>query len=265
MADDIQKTIEEIDESLEENTLEKPLPKGVATQHGINERPEEMTSEVYAILMGDPLPPGVEVITEDQRLRNQEYVRQLREASDLSGIDMSPLIHFQQLLFDFGRSSRRAANLLHEAFGRDRIVIKYQVKCRDCNFRFPAQEIRFEMGQPLLLDDMELAGEHADRYQHTVEFRIIEPPCPSLNSEGSEHVVEIEPRTRTLWHRFKAFCKRVIESKWWVLVCLCVIGFEIFSASTQTGIDRWFAVGLVGLWCYNLWSWLKAKWKKKRD
>ena len=96
MADEIQKTIDDIDETIEENTLEQPLSKGVATQHVINQRPREMSPETYAILMGESdAESGMREMTFVSHTRDGQAV-QLRRSLDIScvnfGINPSALL-----------------------------------------------------------------------------------------------------------------------------------------------------------------------------
>ena len=125
----------------------------------------------------------------------------------------------------------------------------FQIRCMQCSFRFQDRSKVYDLDQ--------LGELHANRNNHDVLL--------SLRYGGFEAGLIILPVKRSWWSRYKGFCKWVFESKWWAVVCLCVIAWEIFSASTQTGFGRWFSVVLVGVWCYNLWLWGKHKWGNRND
>ena len=251
---DVDKTIENITDALAENA--QPQVRGAPTQHAIDKRPEEITPEIYAMLMGasdtasemrrisvavgygsDPqaslLSGATEVmlhLAESSESASERLREMQQEMACLPGVDMSQRV-------DYG-------SIFRQMFPRH----WYEVRCKQCNFRFASRT--FDAEDTNLFD---LGCLHSNRNQHKVSFQL------------GNVTMTIEPEKQTLWSRYKDFCKRVFESKWWAVVCLCFIAWEIFSASMQTGFSRWFSVGLVGLWCYNLWIWGKHKWQNRND
>ena len=125
----------------------------------------------------------------------------------------------------------------------------YQVKCRDCNYRFPARVLQIEMNDPSLNEVMKFACRHADRYQHTVEYCIIAPPCESLNMEGSVEITEFEPRKRTWRDRLNE----------WV-VCIGLPILIVVGVFAFLGKLSWLTIGgavigaLIGDKLYQLWQ-----------
>ena len=96
--------IDEIDETIAANSIEKPLAKGVATQHSINQRPEEMTPKTYAILTGES---DAEVeFSPEVRATQENWVGSI----------------FRQLLRRYW----------------------YKVRCEQCNFRFASRKFESE-------------------------------------------------------------------------------------------------------------------------
>ena len=221
--------IDEIDDTIEANTLEKPLSKGVSTQHGINQRPSEMTPEMYAILTGESDAEveysaevrAMQVIWVTQARENlplqsavdrlQEGARQLAE---LPGLDTSTLVSYSARLSELRCNNRG-----------------YKMECQDCNFRFRSNDV----------DAINLAKLHANRNQHRVSFK--------FGFFGRQYDLEIQPEKPKWRERLK---------RWAVCLGIPVLVY----VGVLTGLEQlsWWRVGgagigaLIGFNLYEYWQ-----------
>ena len=250
---DVDKTIKKIEDDLKDNEMEQPVPKGVPTQHGINQRPEEMTPEMYDILMhasavasepphsdnhielslvsmGSPMDTCLlESGSVLERLR--EFGEQLAE---LSGIDTSDVVNYGATL----------ASIRCEPIRCEPNV--YKIRCQDCGYRFNSTEV----------DAIDLAQLHANRNNHTVSFL--------FDIFGHAWDLRIYPEKPTWRDRLSAFGVRFYESKCFLVWCLLFLTSAVFSTIMSSGILRVVNIFLMGLCGYHLYSWWKNRWKRKR-
>ena len=236
---DVDKTIKKIEDDLKDNEMEQPVPKGVPTQHGINQRPREIDPERYAILMGE---------TEVERTWVQRCLENslvslgsppdacvLESRSVRAGIDMSDVVNCGATL----------ASIRCEPIRCEPNV--YKIRCQDCGYRFNSTEV----------DAIDLAQLHANRNKHTVSFL--------FDFFGRQYDLRIEPRKPTWRDRLSAFGVRFYESKWFLVWCLLFLTSAVFSTIMSSGILRVVNIFFIGLWGYHLYSWWRNRWKRKRE
>lgn len=224
--DDIQKTIKKIEDDLKENEQpETPVPKGVATQHFINQRPREMTpEEIEAVWQGiaNPSENDEESSIDEawERIRErwvesaQERYNELQSLASLPGLDLSTVVSYHQRLLSL-RCNHNG----------------YQIRCKQCMFRFRSNDV----------DSMNLAQLHSNRNQHHVSF--------IFDFHGMHYELNVLPEIPQWLERM---------NRWGVCIgvpFLIALGIRLFLGKLS-----WLDVGftfigvLVGSKLYRLWQ-----------
>ena len=228
MKDEIDETIERIEADLQEN--EQPLPKAAPTQQGINNRPREMPdeSEMRELSVVLHTRDGREIELPRVGRGVTGAMRRFAESSESASARLQELQALASL----------PGVDISAVFENQRLAFTYQVKCRDCNFRFPKQVIELEFPDTHI-PDRQIAEQHVNRYQHTVDFHLEGRYSPSAN-------FCIEPEKRTWRERLNRWAVCIIfpilfyvgvitilgKFSWWNVAGACIgalIGFNLYE------------------------------------